>query len=528
MKKVFSNKFILYIIITHLLILASNSFLIIQLFRIPKDTFFFLNHNETLYDYNMFLAIITQGQNGLWLFKDPYTTEPTAPSIFYIIYILAGKIFPFPSYITYHILRLISLEAFVLTSYLLCRGLLGKKYGFWAALFSFLGSIAPIPLFGEKHVPETIFRWWFNYDAVKRLNASPPHYFLGFALLISSLHFFFRSLKNLDKRSLILAQVLLTVGGIIQPTILLPVIFASTISMIILRNKKVFLWTLIYLTSSFIPLFINFIQTRADTLSRLFLTWSYARWNLDEPLFNRSLLTLFGIMPLLSLFPAIKSFKLKNHKQIFISLWAFFPFLTILFADLFKIGKIRLISAAPFLPFGILIGLLLKYTEKSKILSIILILFFLLTTLPVSISLFKKDLRDAWNFYPFANYFISRDAYKTMEVMKLVIPNFKSILSEEYMGNVIPAHVPIISYVGHPSITLNYLEKRKNMQQFFSQQKNEKEMIDFLKNNNISYIYYGSDEKIFSSKQFEYPFVKPVFTSGNVNLYKVELPPLIK
>lgn len=114
--KLACSYFLVYFIVAHLYFFLANLPLLINIIRTSKDTFFPLFHFASHYDYNMYLSVITQGANRLWLAQDPYTSEITNPSLFYFFYIFISKmatLFNLPSYIAYHVTRIISAELFL-------------------------------------------------------------------------------------------------------------------------------------------------------------------------------------------------------------------------------------------------------------------------------------------------------------------------------------------------------------------------------------------------------------------------------
>src|SRR3989344_890051 len=81
--KFFSKELIIFLIIANILFALSNIPLFILIARTPQKTVYPLNQPNQLYDFNGYLSAITQGQNGFWYFRNPYTTENAPPSIFY-------------------------------------------------------------------------------------------------------------------------------------------------------------------------------------------------------------------------------------------------------------------------------------------------------------------------------------------------------------------------------------------------------------------------------------------------------------
>jgi hypothetical protein len=102
------------------------------------------------------------------------------------------------------------------------------------------------------------------------------------------------------------------------------------------------------------------------------------------------------------------------------------------------------------------------------------------------------------------------------------LPKDAVILSNESVGNIIPAYAPVISYLGHVNQTLDYPGKTDNAWLFYNRKWSEEKAYDFIRSNRISYVYYGPDERYGESGDLPYLFLKPLFQSGDVTLYRVQ------
>ena len=98
------------------------------------------------------------------------------------------------------------------------------------------------------------------------------------------------------------------------------------------------------------------------------------------------------------------------------------------------------------------------------------------------------------------------------------------ILSQVNAGNYIPAYTGNFVYLGHNPESPYYDERVNKVNQFFSGTMNEKDALRFLRNERISYVFYGPQEKEKSVEDIKkYLFLKPVFNSNYVTIYKVEI-----
>ena len=77
-------------------------------------------------------------------------------------------------------------------------------------------------------------------------------------------------------------------------------------------------------------------------------------------------------------------------------------------------------------------------------------------------------------------------------------------------------------YFGNNPETPDYDKREQEVNQFFSLALKEAEARKFLIDRDISYIYYGPQERETAGWQYPtYSFLKPVYTSPWVNIYQV-------
>lgn len=532
------RKFFIYFLIANLYFLSGNIPLIISYLRTPNNTVFPFIHSENPYDYNVYLAVITEGQNGFWLFKDPFTSENTKPGIFYLYYIFLGRItslFSLWPPVVYHLARILSVEMFIISLFLLCTKILGLSSGFWAALLSIAATIPPLPVFGEPQAFRAFYPWWANLEAVKRLDGLPHHIF-GQAMFLFSLFFIISYSKSLNLKHYFLSLVSILIAGIVLPPVLFPAILAAPCTLAIMvfhhliKNTKykisfktVYPYFLYWICALF-PLFLSWWQTRQGYPWILWLTWEIAQWN-KEPNFNRHLFISFGLLPLLTLPGLIDIIKKNDKLQLFIFIWAILPLLLLFLIPLLNIGKIRLIFAVPFVPWAILSVISLKLIAlrfKNKNIFHLLILVFIIVNLSISISYFYPAVKRHLNSEFYSNIYVSNRVWRAIDFMNKNLPPKSIILSNEYVGNLIPAFTPLISYFGHINQTLDFAQKQKNTWLFYTNSLSDNLSLKFLNENNISYIYYSDDEKLGGESELSYGYLKEIYNNDSIRIYSYE------
>ncbi|OGG26146.1 hypothetical protein A2960_04090 [Candidatus Gottesmanbacteria bacterium RIFCSPLOWO2_01_FULL_39_12b] len=531
-------RFILYFLIANIFLVLAYLPLMVKNARVPSNRFNPLV-STWAHDYYLYLSVITQGKNGFWLYHDPYTTEPTKSGIFYIFYIGAGKIasiFNLSSPVTYHLSSIISAELFIILTYVLASQIVGPKTGFWAGIMALSGTFAPL-IFFEK---TAAFPIGVNFDALERL-IDIPHYIFGQAMLLASvisLIYFFRSSKL---EYIIQTAIFSFIGGIILPSSLLPLIFALPLILIILYrntylgilNRKFVLnitsGIIITMLSSALAALLVKLQEKQGFPWNIWTDWNIARWNLYEPHFNSYLFLSFGILPILAIPSMIKFIKSKTIEKNYIVIWALLPYLLLPFVDLLQIPKIRLIQEAPFLPFAILASTTIFSTisfQRKNIFRLILIIFFLSTTLPVSLSLLTTRINQSRkeSFSRSNNHiYIPNQEYSAISYIAQNLPINSIILANQRMGSIIPAFTPVVSFLGHQNQTKNFSQKLLETEAFYKDLQNEVQTKNFLITNKINYVYFGLDENELVSEKFSFSFLKPIFNNQNIILYQVNL-----
>ncbi len=97
------------------------------------------------------------------------------------------------------------------------------------------------------------------------------------------------------------------------------------------------------------------------------------------------------------------------------------------------------------------------------------------------------------------------------------------VISQVTAGNYIPAYSGNFVYLGHNPETPFFDQRSNNVNQFFSGTMSEQDALNFLKKENISYVFYGPQEKEKSVEDIKkYSFLKEVLTFPYVMIYKVE------
>jgi hypothetical protein len=97
-----------------------------------------------------------------------------------------------------------------------------------------------------------------------------------------------------------------------------------------------------------------------------------------------------------------------------------------------------------------------------------------------------------------------------------------TILSNSYLGNIIPGFTNRDVFIGHWVETTNYQEKQNKTMWFFGENNEDQQKKEFLKNSRINYIFYSNiEEKMGKFNPDEKNYLKNVYNQNEVKVFKV-------
>jgi hypothetical protein len=531
---------IIFFLIAQIYILLANSHLMILASHAPPGSRFTYNHLAYwAMDHNVYLSVITQGKNGEWMMRDAYTTEPTNPTPFYFFYIALGKVSAVLNLqpdTVYVAAKILGAEVFLLMFFAAAVTLLGIKFGFLAAVFSLAVTTSPTLLFSDPELFWKYTPWWMRFDAIQRLDIM-PHYLWGWTLGITAII----CLDRLEKTAksvwpLILVPVIILAGLFLPSAVLpyafgLPVVWFVRIIRDTRKNGKLsinprytFFMLLVTLSAVF-PLFLSWREKWNGFPWNVWYADDLRTWNIGTPGFNREMLAVWGILPIIALPAVISSLKKFRPVILFLTVWAAIPYLLLPFAGILSIAKYRLVSAAPFIPLSILSGLTVKNlwnSGKGKIISIIALVIFGLTSLPVSGYMLYHMIRFAREYPVYNNVYLPEPLWNMYSYINANSPQNSVFIGDWVGGNLLPAFSHVISYAGHPQHTRDFFNKTGQYTRFYGGLMAETEARSFVRLYGINYVLYTPAEQRMSSRPFPYPFLTEVFRDGDYILYRVK------
>lgn len=92
------------------------------------------------------------------------------------------------------------------------------------------------------------------------------------------------------------------------------------------------------------------------------------------------------------------------------------------------------------------------------------------------------------------------------------------------MGNVIAGFSGRTVFIGHPVETSGFTQKMIDVNWFFQENNGDNEKKEFLRKNNVNYIYFSDEEKQMGSfTPGEKDYLKKIFENNETEIYQSKL-----
>src|SRR3989344_3050633 len=163
--------------------------------RIHADRHFELVHNFPT-DYNLYLSRIREGKEGAWLATEKYTSEPHAPSLSQVMYVLIGRLADISHiqtpyvWFAYHVARVFFAGFFLWVIWKVAQWAFQGKGFFWQlTTFLLIVSQSTWPKFELVRAVPRLGGWmpWYTMADSLQRTTFMPHVLLAQAILIITL-----------------------------------------------------------------------------------------------------------------------------------------------------------------------------------------------------------------------------------------------------------------------------------------------------------------------------------------------------
>jgi len=414
---------------------------------------------------------------------------------------------------------------------------LPKKYHVIAVFFAFFIETGPL-LSLLRTTP--IIEWvpGFESQITFERHFGLPHHIWGEIFGLLSVGFLIRSIEKPSAvGALLLFFTTCTAVTILPPymaTIGLTVIPVLTISLLVSKKlirglPQIFLFSL---TLLLLGLLIKQQLSGAEPWDAL--TATEKTWWSDMFIYERYLSSILLSIPFLILSILIMVIRgkhvttLTRQSFLFSFGWVFLPYLYIPLAKYswFPMANGRLTDGYHYVPVAILVSIGLvefmslfssKYIKRclyGLILGSILIASGFLTFRYVRWTMTEQN-------NPWKNQYVPIDNYKAVQFLTTV-PKLSGIMATQNSGEIIHAYANVRIYVGGPHGFSDWTTRKWLVNHFYSGRNSNEEASQFLKTNNISYVFFGPEEQSLLQTTQLYPsLLTPVFSSEGTVVYKV-------
>jgi uncharacterized membrane protein len=121
----------------------------------------------------------------------------------------------------------------------------------------------------------------------------------------------------------------------------------------------------------------------------------------------------------------------------------------------------------------------------------------------------------------FVRYYLSQDEIDALEWLKKNTDE-GAVLSSYSIGNYIPRFANNRVFIGHWAQTINYRQKRQELEQFF--EGDDEFRRELLEKYNIKYVYFGENERALGSFDPETTnYLRLIYKNKSVKIFEVRL-----
>ncbi len=527
--------------------------------RVHDDRFFELVHNFPT-DYNLYLSRIREGKEGAWMATEKYTSEPHAPSLSQIMYVLIGRLADYSHiqtpyvWFAYHVARVFFGGLLLWVIWCIARWVFPQS-GKWSILtFLLIVTASTWPKFETVTGVPRLGGWmgWYTMSDSLQRTTFMPHVTFAQAMLVFIMWVLAGGFitKKYPGNYIFLGIVGLVLGIIFPPGLLFiyGVIGLVIVGELVWRIRTIKKWffhdgfgrivfgivsapSLVY----FMLLFQQYPWKRLTEFDVLHPT----KFSFIEYFMAMGPTLPLGILGIL-LLVVLKKLDVLSRFRIFIAwivAWLFFIFL---FNYIPQQSPTRFTQMVTNVPLGIFTAYLFYelffLVKKHKLLiaySLLLIPFIIVLFGLGTMSSSYMWLQDFVDHKLRATIPLVPSGAEVMYPMKDIVdgltwlqvytPRSAVVLTGMTTGNYTPVYAGNTAYVGHAN-TVHLEEKLAIVGNFYTRHLSIEEEMTWLKAN-INYVFYGPEELDISggveNLRDLYPDLTEVYKNPTVRIYKV-------
>ncbi len=498
-------------------------------------------------DSQSYFAKMLQGYDGHWLYTIPFTPEPHQPAFLGGFYLALGHLarwLAVPLAFIWHASRAIAGLILFMTTFSFVATFLPQGDMRWTAyLLSVLGSGLGWLLFALNQT-----EWLGAFPVDFKMPEAHlfftgltfPHVALGTALIMLSFWLILRGFQGGRKAWLfgLMAGLTNLLLGIVYPFLIYLIV--ATVGLywlfLCLRVKEI-LWSragvaiLAFILPAPLFLYYAYIQQ----VNEVFRAWADQATTLSPPWPHY--LVAFGLLFLLALLPVIR--RNKPHGEADTAfLWAWIICAALLLYA--PLNPQRRYVQGLQVPLSILATMgifqvVLPWVEGSRLFRWLVarprysdrglrnfLLFAFLVFMSLSNLYLLADVSFTAGFrqpYPF---FRSRDEVVAVDWLRANSDRSAVVMAAYQTGNFLAARAGNPVVLGHWAETMHWTDRMVDAQRFYSAQTMDSWRRDFLRQQNVKYVWYGPQERFlgdFSPGEVDY--LTPVYQVGESAIFAV-------
>jgi|GEM_PF-1217027 len=491
-------------------------------------------------DPNSYLSWVKQSEEGKWVFEDKYTTEKQWGIFIHPFFLITGKaaaLFRIAPITAYELSGIISGFCLLMFLYGMCLAYFGTgaedSNRRLVAFFLVTVSSGLSWVFPEKAMNflETVYnivphdRWvveGFTFSSIMLR----PLFSVSQILLAGIFWLIWSGIEKNDKKYFAYAGVAGFFLVLIHPydliTVYSALVVIAGLSSLHYHGKlnKSLLRVVVFSLPALIYEAVIF------THDPVFSRWSETLTLSPGPY---AYIIGYGLLAFLGFWGGLLAWRRKKPADIILLSWVL-AVLLLVYAPLnfqrrIVIGlqiPLGLFSAEAvftgFLPFLKRFRIFRTSARQYAIVALVLIL-----TLPSNFLYVKRAIDYAREFY--LNYAVFDSDAGAFSWIDRNIRSSETILSSFIIGMYLPGRTGNKVYAGHWDQTIELGRKRQEIRMFYSGNASPEEAKEFLKTNNIRYVYFGPFEKMLGRfDPSKYPFLQPVYKIGTVTIYRLAQP----
>lgn len=513
------KKYKYFSILIGFVVIVLSSLSIIYFSFFPKEGLVFLKrHYTNSQDVYTYVSFIEQAKQGKILFENLFTSEPQEPSLFRPSYLLIGKfasITHLSSIDAYHISRVIFSVLFLLTLYKFL-GYFFKDDKNKFITFVLIITSSGLGFLVYKWIPNSTDLWIPEGNTFLSLGEA-PHFILSQTLMLLGFISFLNYLKDKKVIRIVLSSLLFLLLSFEHPFNL--IVIAPTLLLTALWSEIPLINAILISFGSSIGLIYQYYESLKNPI--------LASWQVQNVLLSPQPFTYLLGYGLIIYFVFIE---IENHIKT-VKFTPFYKFLlvwvtTTAILVYAPVNFQRRFIEGVHIPFGILATSGLLYfvsKQKEKYRSNIITGTIVLMSL-TSIFMIYSDF-SVINNDKQGDYYYHIDKSETDSIYWLMDQTGSQdiILSNWYIGNIIPGITGRKVYLGHQIQTSNWTKKNADLDVFV----NNRDLVTskkFIDDNRITYIFIGKNDILIKNgfKPENYPEIKSVYNKDGVTIYKVE------